>query len=281
MTATNLPRWFSRLHPPIEGIYRAWASAASKRLSNLLGSPLKIDIAQIDVMTIDATDNSSGYLQAQGAAMLDYKLDLADCSDPWILRIDSGCVYHSIDRLLGDSAGESQTASQPVTSRSLSAIDSKVASYVLEELAYPCLDAWQIEASQTTPRGPLQGVEEFKRQNSISIRFQVILSTSYTKKEPEKHWQGQWLIPETFIKRQFGRLVFGTDQPVTLHAILARSSIHRSDLEHLEVGDIISTEQLASQAADVECLVHSGNMEILFRGEPGVYKGAKALRLLG
>jgi flagellar motor switch protein FliM len=47
-------------------------------------------------------------------------------------------------------------------------------------------------------------------------------------------------------------------------------------LDQLEVGDIISTEQLANQAAEV-----SWNSQVLFRGTPGVYKGSKALRLAG
>jgi flagellar motor switch protein FliM len=68
---------------------------------------------------------------------------------------------------------------------------------------------------------------------------------------------------------------------VTLHAILARSAIERTELRQLEVGDIISTEQLASQPADVECRGVTGDMEILFRGQTGLYKDSKALRLLG
>jgi len=281
MTASNLERWFPRLQPPIEGIYRAWAATASKRLSNLLGSPLKIDIARIDIMPVDALGGESGHSQSQDATMLDYKLDVPDSSDPWILRIQPGFVYQCIDRLLGATANESLPHGEISPKRNLSSIDSKVASYALEELAYPCLDAWKIEPSETFPRAPLQFIEEFKRQNSIGITFRISLGVSLTKQLPEQQWQGQWLIPESLVKRQFGRLVFGSDQPVVLHAILARSSIQRSELEQLEVGDIISTEQLAGQAAEVECRGLSGNMEILFRGEPGVYKGTRALRLLG
>ncbi len=286
MTSSNLERWYSRLQPPIEGIYRAWAATASKRLSNLLGSPLKIDIAQIDIaqidiMPVDALGGESGHTQSQDATMLDYKLDVPDSSDPWILRIPSIFVYQCIDRLLGAKANEPLCPGEFSPSRTLSSIDSKVASYALEELAYPCLDAWQIETPQTSPRASLQLVDEFKRQNSIGITFRISLGVSHTKEVPGPQWQGQWLIPESLVKRQFGRLVFGSDQPVVLHAILARSTIQRSELEQLEVGDIISTEQLASQAAEVACRGLSGNMELLFRGEPGVYKGTRALRLLG
>lgn len=281
MTASNLERWFPRLQPPIEGIYRDWAATASKRLSTLLGSPLKIDIAHIEVMPQNAIGGESRHLQSQDATMLGYKLDVPDSSDPWILRIHSGFVYQCIDRLLGATANEPLPLGEVSPKRNLSPIDSKVASYALEELAYPCLDAWQIVPSEAFPRAPLQFVEEFKHQDSISIRFRISLCTSHTKQVPEQQWQGLWLIPESLVKRQFGRLVFGSDQPVVLHAILARSSIQRSELEQLEVGDIISTEQLASQAAEVECRGPSGNMEILFRGEPGVYKGTRALRLLG
>ena len=75
--------------------------------------------------------------------------------------------------------------------------------------------------------------------------------------------------------------VFGSDQSVTLHAILARSAIERTELRQLEVGDIISTEQLANQPAYVECRGVTGDMETLFRGQTGLYKDSKALRLMG
>ena len=268
MSSTNLERWFSRLAPPIEGIYRAWATVASKRLTNLLGSPVQIDIAQIDAIRSD-----SGLVPTSDASMLDFKLDIPDASDPWILSIQSSCVYHWIDRLLGASANESPdsslASSKASVGRVVSSIDSKVASYALEELAYACLDLWQIEPPPMQPRARLLLNDENPAHESIRVCFQL------------GRWQGQWLIPESFIKQHFGRLVFGSDQSVTLHAILARSAIERTELRQLEVGDIISTEQLASQPADVECRGVTGDMEILFRGQTGLYKDSKALRLLG
>jgi len=87
---------------------------------------------------------------------------------------------------------------------------------------------------------------------------------------------GAWLLPESLLVDQLGRLLFGGATVADLSVVLATSRIASSELSELEVGDIVSTEQLATGRVEVQSL---GGL--LYRAEAGVFRGQRAIRLVG
>jgi hypothetical protein len=88
--------------------------------------------------------------------------------------------------------------------------------------------------------------------------------------------RGAWSLPESLLVDQLGRLLFGGATVADLSAVLATSRIACSELSELEVGDIISTEQIATGRVEVQSL---GGL--LYRAEAGVFRGQRAIRLTG
>lgn len=274
MSSKNLNRWLNRLRSPLEKTYKPWATNAAKRLSQLSRWPTQIDGVSIDTLSLSSESRQEDL--SKQPSMIDCAILPPESQDPWILRLQSDWIHLMIDRLLGGNPSELAADSQDRLGKPLSSIDWRVASYCIEELAYPCLDLWQPNAPIVSPRADLRPIDSIPRVNYVRVHFRINLDPFQDTIPTNTSWIGQWLIPESFIISQFGRLLFGDKDPAKLTVVLARSTISRADLEQLEVGDIVSTEQLANEPAEVVC-----QEEVLFRGVPGVFRGSKALRLIG
>lgn len=274
MGSKNLVRWFPKLRKPIENIYRSWATAVSKPFSKSLRVPLQFEILAV-YLSLSDSDLKTSEQHFGGGQTVDCQVQFSDSRDPWILRLDRNLVYFMIDRLLGASTIEPSEASERHRVGQLTAIDWRAATYAIQELVSPCIDLWENELSVKDLRTVLQPMDGIKEGNYVSIGFQVALDATNIKHPGEQPWRGQWMMPESFLVSQFGRLLFGCNDPASLTVVLARSMISAGELGQLEVGDIISTEQLASDPVAVEC-----NREVLFRGTPGVFQGTKAIRLV-
>lgn len=275
MSSKNLKRWFPRLKAPLEEVFRQWSVQASKRLSQALRSPVQLDLEKIDTIQSQRLPNALG-AEGLDTSMIAVGVELSGASEPWILRLDSGAVYLIIDRLLGASIDQAISRVTGSQQAALTSLDWRVASYGLEEIVHPCLDAWQVDLPISSPRVQLHPTDRTEFTDSLRVRFQLRVESAGNDASNGRIFRGEWCFPEEFISANFGRLLWGSNQAATLRVTLAKSMISRSELEQLEVGDILSTEQLASASAEIEC-----NSDVLFRGMPGAYKGAKAVRLIG
>lgn len=263
MSSKNLKRWFSRLKGPLDAIYRPWASIASKRLTEVFRSPIHVELLEIDLLNHDFRNIT---LDTQ---KIEFVVAIPAAKDPWLLRLDAPLVDLMIDRLLGAPQSGPMQGEPTHKPHQLTAIESRVVTYGLEELIHPCLDLWHPHLPIQVPRVNVRPSDGGLASQSVGVTFQVHASS-------DTIFHGQWLIPESYIAANFGRLLVQDQEPATLSVTLARSMISKEELDQLEVGDIISTEQLANQTAEV-----SWNSQVLFRGTPGVYQGSKALRLTG
>lgn len=262
MSSKNLKRWFSRLKGPMEAIYRPWASVASKRLSDVLRSPIQVDLLEIDLLSHDSRN------ACVDASKIEFLVAIPDAKEPWVLSLDAQLVFLMIDRLLGAPGNETAQVELRPGASPLTPIESRVVTYGLEELIHPCLDLWHPDLPIQSPRVNVHPNDRSNAGEGVMVKFQVQASG-------DKVYQGQWMIPEPYIASNFGRLLDLDNEPATLTVTLARSMISKAELGQLEVGDIISTEQLSGDLAEL-----SWNSETLFRGVPGVYQGSKALRLV-
>ena len=275
MPSKNLQKWFPRLRGPIDAIYQPWAANASARISQLLGSPVNLSIAQIQTQQ-STTESNTVKSNTVEHSCFDCEVEIPNAVDPWTLSLDSELVFCMIDRLLGAPANASASNASVSSNRVLTAIDWRVASYALEEFIHPCLDLWQSGLPLQTPRAKLHRNQANKSCDHVRIDFELRMARDVATSKGESLWRGAWKIPESFLVANLGRLLFQQSDQASLAVVLARSTISRAELSQLEVGDIISTEQLATDLAHLE---YDG--DVLFRGQPGTYKGTKAVRLVG
>jgi len=277
MSSNNLNRWFSRLQGPLQRIYTPWGLQASKRISQLSRLPMHIEAIAID--TIPQTENAATDQRNDNSdvsnSVLNCAVYIPEASDPWILRMDSEWIYLMIDRLLGAAQSDLVQVPREQLPEEMTSLDWRVATYCLEELIHPCMDLWQPFGPVASPRAELRLTDEITNCAYVRVKFRMQYADAQQVETNRISWDGQWLVPESYIRAQFGRLLFQGKDPAKLTAILARSRISRADLAQLEVGDIVSTEQLAGEAVELEC-----NSGVLFQGIPGVYQGSKAVRLI-
>ncbi len=275
MPSKNLQKWFPRLRGPIDAIYQPWAANASARISQLLGSPVNLSISQIQTQQ-STTESNTVKSNTVEHSCFDCEVEIPNAVDPWTLSLDSELVFCMIDGLLGAPANASAANASVSSNRVLTAIDWRVASYALEEFIHPCLDLWQSGLPLQTPRAKLHRNQANKSCDHVRIDFELRMARDVATSKGESLWRGAWKIPESFLVANLGRLLFQQSDQASLAVVLARSTISRAELSQLEVGDIISTEQLATDLAHLE---YDG--DVLFRGQPGTYKGTKAVRLVG
>jgi flagellar motor switch protein FliM len=275
MPSKNLQKWFPRLRGPIDAIYQPWAANASARISSLLGSPVKLSIVQIQTQQ-STTESNTAKSNTVEPSCFDCEVEIPIAVDPWTLSLESELVICMIDRLLGAPANASAANASVSSNRVLTAIEWRVASYALEEFIHPCLDLWQSGLPLQTPRAKLHRNQASKSCDHVRIDFELRMARDVATSKSESLWRGAWKIPESFLVANLGRLLFQQSDQASLAVVLARSTISRAELSQLEVGDIISTEQLATDLAHLEY-----NGDVLFRGQPGTYKGTKAVRLVG
>ena len=285
MPSKNLQKWFHKLRGPIDAIYQPWAANASTRISQLLGSPVNLSIVQIQTQQSTTESNTAESKTAESgtaesgtaeSGCFDCEVEIPSAVDPWTLSLDSELVFCLIDRLLGAPNNAPVSNASVTSNRVLTAIDWRVASYALEEFIHPCLDLWQSGLPLQTPRAKLHRNPSAKSFDHVRVDFELRMARDSATSKGESLWRGAWKIPESFLVANLGRLLFQQSDQASLAVVLARSRISRAELSQLEVGDIISTEQLATDLAHLEC-----NGDVLFRGQPGTYKGTKAVRLVG
>ena len=186
-----------------------------------------------------------------------------------------------IDGLLGSTSSEPDGGGV-----SMRDIDWRIAKMALEDLVEPCVGLWLGGVSGDSDRGVpkarmrLLGDSELvgRRLARVRIEFQIRMSGWGTEgsKSVGHVGRGAWLLPESLLVDQLGRLLFGGATVADLSAVLATSRIACSELSELEVGDIISTEQIANGRVEIQS---SGGL--LYRAEAGVFRGQRAIRLTG
>ena len=280
MSSKNLERWFPRLQGPIESIFAQWVPMASQRLSERLGRPVEISLQGASIE--DAGRWASGTeSDSQSQSDCECQLEFDGIEDPWSLRLDMPSVYRMIDGLLGSTSSEPDRGGV-----SMRDIDWRIAKMALEDLVEPCVGLWLGGVSGDSDRGVpkarvrLLGDSESVgcRQAQVRIEFAIRMSGWGTEgsKSVVHIGRGAWLLPESLLVDQLGRLLFGGATVADLSAVLATSRIACSELSELEVGDIISTEQIATGRVEVQSL---GGL--LYRAEAGVFRGQRAIRLTG
>ena len=301
MSSKNLERWFPRLQGPIESIFEQWVPMASQRVSERLGRAVEFSLQGTSIE--DAGRLASGNeSQSQSQSDCECQLEFDGIEDPWTMRFDMASVYRMIDGLLGSTSSEPDGGCVPMRD-----IDWRVAKIALEDLVEPCVGLWLGGVSGDSDRGVpkarvrLLGESELVggRMARVRIEFQIRISgwvTGGSKSVGPFDSQhasdrvadrvadrvvghvghGAWLLPESLLVDQLGRLLFGGATVADLSAVLATSRIACSELSELEVGDIVSTEQIATGRVEVQSL---GGL--LYRAEAGVFRGQRAIRLVG
>lgn len=280
MSSKNLERWFPRLQVPIESIFEQWVTMASQRVSERLGCPVEFSLQGASIE--DAVRCASGTeSDSQSESDCECQLEFDGIEDPWSLRLDMPSVYRMIDGLLGSTSSEPDGGAV-----SMRDIDWRIAKIALEDLVEPCVGLWLGDVSGDSDRGVpkararLLGDSELVgcRLARVRIEFEIRMSGWGTEgsKSVVHVGRGAWSLPESLLVDQLGRLLFGGATVADLSAVLATSRIACSELSELEVGDIISTEQIATGRVEVQSL---GGL--LYRAEAGVFRGQRAIRLTG
>lgn len=289
MSSKNLERWFPRLQGPIESIFEQWVPMASQRVSQRLGCPVEFSLQGASIE--DAGRWASG---TESQSDCECQLEFDGIEDPWSLRLDMASVYRMIDGLLGSTSSELDGGGVPMRDT-----DWRIAKMALEDLVEPCVGLWLGGESGDSDRGVpkararLLGESELVggRLARVRIEFQIRISgcvaggsksvgpfdCQHASDRVAGHvGRGAWLLPESMLVDQLGRLLFGGATVADLSVVLATSRIACSELSELEVGDIVSTEQLATARVEVQSL---GGL--LYRAEAGVFRGQRAIRLVG
>ena len=280
MSSKNLERWFPRLQVPIESIFEQWVTMASQRVSERLGCPVEFSLQGASIE--DAVRCASGTeSDSQPESDCECQLEFDGIEDPWSLRLDMPSVYRMIDGLLGSTSSEPDGGAV-----SMRDIDWRIAKIALEDLVEPCVGLWLGGVPGDSDRGVpkararLLGDSELvgRRLARVRIDFEIRMSGWGTEgsRSVGHLGRGAWLLPESLLVDQLGRLLFGGATLADLSVVLATSRIACSELSELEVGDIISTEQIATGRVEVQSF---GGL--LYRAEAGVFRGQRAIRLTG
>jgi hypothetical protein len=282
MSSKNLERWFPRLQRPIESIFEPWVPMASQRLSERLGCPVEFSLQGASIEEAGRwASGTESQSESQSQSDCECQLEFDGIEDPWSLRLDMPSVYRMIDGLLGSTSSEPDGGGV-----SMRDIDWRIAKLALEDLVEPCVGLWLGGVSGDSDRGVpkarvrLLGDSELVgcRLARVRIEFEIRMSGWGTEgsKSVVHVGRGAWSLPESLLVDQLGRLLFGGATVADLSAVLATSRIACSELSELEVGDIISTEQIATGRVEVQSL---GGL--LYRAEAGVFRGQRAIRLTG
>ena len=284
MSSKNLERWFPRLQGPIESIFEQWVPMASQRVSERLGRPVEFSLQGTsieDAGRLASGNESQSQSQSESQSDCECQLEFDGIEDPWTMRLDMASVYRMIDGLLGSTSSEPDGGGV-----SMRDIDWRIAKLALEDLVEPCVGLWLGGVSGDSDRGVpkarvrLLGDSELVgcRLARVRIEFEIRMSGWGTEgsKSVVHVGRGAWLLPESLLVDQLGRLLFGGATVADLSAVLATSRIACSELSELEVGDIISTEQIATGRVEVQSL---GGL--MYRAEAGVFRGQRAIRLTG
>ena len=321
MSSKNLERWFPRLQGPIESIFEQWVPMASQRVSERLGRPVEFSLQGTsieDAGRLASGNESQSQSQSDCECQLEFdgiedpwtmRFDMASVyrmvdgllgstsSEP-----DGGCVpMRDIDwrvakialedlvepcvgLWLGGVSGDSDRGVPKARVRLLGEselVGGRMARVRIE---------FQIRISGCVTGGS-KSVGPFDSQHAsdrvahrvadrvadrLADRVADRLADRVADRGVGHVGHGAWLLPESLLVDQLGRLLFGGATVADLSAVLATSRIACSELSELEVGDIVSTEQIATGRVEVQSL---GGL--LYRAEAGVFRGQRAIRLVG
>ena len=228
-----------------------------------------------------------------------YSLDIPTCFNllrphpldgNWILDFSPTILYPIIDRMLGGSPSDASALKRPLTEIELR-LTNRITEIFLRELAR----AWETMVSLEFE---LERTESNPQLVQIVPPNEVVVLASFEVLMGKSRGMVNLCIPFNTIERLGSKLTNNSwigyatskstdktqsqikslieESPVSLVAILARSSIKAVDLLNLQVGDVITTERDVNEALDID-VEGVGK----FLGKPGAFKGKKAVEIAG
>lgn len=208
----------------------------------------------------------------------------------WILDFSPAILYPIIDRMLGGTASPESMLKRPLSEIELR-LTSRITSAFLRELK----SAW---ANTVTLEPELERVESNPQLVQIVPPNEVVILVSFELMMGKSRGMVNLCIPFNTIERIGSKLTnnswvgYATSKsnPVSQRKIqellgesrvevvvnLANSTIRAVDLLNLQVGDVVTTEKDIREPLDVE-IEGVGK----FQGNPGAFKGKKAIEILG
>lgn len=228
-----------------------------------------------------------------------YSLDIPTCFNllrphpldgNWILDFSPTILYPIIDRMLGGTPSDNSTLKRPLTEIELR-LTNRITEIFLRELAR----AWETMVSLEFE---LERTESNPQLVQIVPPNEVVVLASFEVLMGKSRGMVNLCIPFNTIERLGSKLTNNSwigyatskstdksqaqlkslieESPVSLVAILARSSIKAVDLLNLQVGDVITTDRDIRESLDID-VAGVGK----FLGKPGAFKGKKAIEITG
>jgi len=257
-------------------------SPTEEILSNRLQTHAKIQLIRLEAIPYER------FLQDQDGPSFSAILTPVPRGLPWQVTMQMQILYPVIDRMLGSTVDSEIHAERP-----LSNIEMRLASRIAEDVIRP----WQSVLQTIKPMDlNIQRIEQHRASIRALNVDEPILAVGYEIAFGTHGGTIRWCIPVSFLETleqpliQLARLVdtsdsewirtrdrlgaLGNTHESEVTVTLAHSSIPRSELTKIEVGDIISIEKEVGQWMEVEI----GN-EIRFLASPGSYRGQKAAKI--
>ena len=282
-------RAFQALH---EGFSREFGAGLSGMLRT---------IAEIKLISVDQLTYSEFVFSLENPTCFNL-VESKGLEGHLILDLNPSIVFPIVDRLLG--GGRDHRVSAP-PQRPLTEIELRLASRVTTLALRALENAWsnicdlQLSVTQTESNPQLVQIvppNELKVMtfqagrdfDVVLVSFEITLGEvrgilnlcipfNTIESKTSKLTSDSWVAykKKTLDPRQALNLERGLARatvPVTVR--LAKTTLTNRDVMNLEVGDVILTEQPASQGAEI--LIGS---RPIFRGFPGILKGQKAIRV--
>lgn len=208
----------------------------------------------------------------------------------WILDISPSILYPIIDRMLGGNPSADSLLKRPLSDIELR-LTSRITTLFLRELK----SAW---SSIVTLDCELERVESNPQLVQIVPPNEVVILVSFELLMGKARGMMNLCIPFNTIERIGSKLTNNSwigyasskaseDSQLQMQEMLsqsrvevivnlARSSLKAVDLLHLQVGDVISTEKDCRSPIEVQ-IAGVGK----FEAKPGVFKGRKAVEIVG
>ncbi len=247
------------------------ACAVSAALSELMRATVVVEPSRVDHLTYGEfvlyRDHPTCFTLLQSDA----------AGGPFVLDIELSILFPMIERMLGGDLQATTPHSRPLTD-----IEKRLASRIAERYLQELQTIWQemgtfgltVASIESEPRKtePL-----LSKEPVACIQLQVVIGSSRGAICLAVPWSVAE-NPRAFGSGEDDRQLASDDnlfgEEVELSAVLARTSIAATDIQSLQVGDVITTEINVGELLEVTV-----DGESRFRASPGVLNGHKAIRI--